>query len=177
MNVANYITLGRIILTIILFFIKPLTGLFYTIYIACGLSDIIDGFIARRFKMQTEFGARFDSIADILFATITVVKIFPMLEIELDYMIWIIFILLLKVLCVGIVCMRYTTFGMIHTVMNKIAGFLLFISPLILKLVELKYIVMVLCVVTTIAVLDELAINITSKKLDLNRKGFFDKSN
>jgi cardiolipin synthase (CMP-forming) len=39
--------------------------LFITLLSINLISDILDGFIARRFKLETEFGARLDSLADV----------------------------------------------------------------------------------------------------------------
>lgn len=40
------------------------------------ITDILDGFIARKFNMQTEFGARLDSIADVGTYILAVIGIF-----------------------------------------------------------------------------------------------------
>ena len=42
-----------------------------------------------------------------------------------------------------------------HTIMNKITGFLLFLMPLTLSLVELKYSAIVVCSVATFAAIQE----------------------
>jgi len=47
-TIPNCISFSRIIFSLILVFIKPLSVAFYAIYIICGLSDIMDGFIARK---------------------------------------------------------------------------------------------------------------------------------
>ena len=47
-NLANIITTTRLIGTIALLFTEPLSKAFYAIYIWCGFSDILDGFVARK---------------------------------------------------------------------------------------------------------------------------------
>jgi cardiolipin synthase (CMP-forming) len=65
-TIPNYISFYRILIApLILYFIftgqENLFALFLVINL---LTDVADGYIARRFNMETEFGARLDSIAD-----------------------------------------------------------------------------------------------------------------
>ena len=45
-SIPNCISFSRIIFSLILIFVKPISVVFYVIYIICGFSDIMDGFIA-----------------------------------------------------------------------------------------------------------------------------------
>ena len=49
-NVPNFITCIRILGTIILLFIDPFTTGFYVLYTFCGVTDVLDGLIARKFN-------------------------------------------------------------------------------------------------------------------------------
>jgi phosphatidylglycerophosphate synthase len=73
-NVPNGISLARLLATPILIstviFRRP--DLFKWLLLACLLSDILDGLIARIFKLRSRLGATIDSIADI-FVTIIMV--------------------------------------------------------------------------------------------------------
>ena len=64
-NLANYITFGRMILSLVLLLLDARFIPFYVIYVLCGLSDMLDGYVARKFKIATDFGGKLDSIADI----------------------------------------------------------------------------------------------------------------
>ena len=64
---ANVITLIRIGLAISLLFIRKYSPLFLILYSICGFTDILDGYIARKTKTESNFGARLDTIADLLF--------------------------------------------------------------------------------------------------------------
>lgn len=66
MSLPNIITLGRVILVPIIFWLL-VTGnsqaAFYLVVIA-GLSDAVDGFLAKRFGLETGLGAYLDPLAD-----------------------------------------------------------------------------------------------------------------
>ncbi len=66
-NIPNFITLFRVVVSIVLFYLI-FTGfrVFYIILVfTIGMiSDALDGQIARRLNLTTEFGRRFDVIAD-----------------------------------------------------------------------------------------------------------------
>jgi len=47
-HIPNIITLARIVLASSLLFVSPLGVAFVVIYLLCGFSDILDGYIARR---------------------------------------------------------------------------------------------------------------------------------
>lgn len=66
MNLPNIITLIRIILVpvIISLVVSREWGLAFTLFIIAGVSDALDGFIAKRFGMATELGATIDPLAD-----------------------------------------------------------------------------------------------------------------
>ena len=49
-------------------------------YIYCGISDILDGFIARKTKNESEIGAKLDSVSDIIFVVVAMIKILPFLN-------------------------------------------------------------------------------------------------
>ncbi len=65
-SLPNLITVGRIILVPVV--IWAITSgnmlLAFWLFVAAGISDAVDGFIAKRFNAQTEFGAYLDPIAD-----------------------------------------------------------------------------------------------------------------
>lgn len=177
-NLANYITFGRMILAIVLLILDARAIPFYVVYVLCGLSDMLDGYIARKFKIVTDFGGKLDSIADILFCLIALIKILPVLNLELWMWIWIAVIALFKVICISIVCLKHGTFGMLHTHLNKAAGLLLFISPIMFAFFDLKLAVFyVLAGTCSLSVFEELIIDLTERDLDLNTRGIFYKLN
>lgn len=66
-NIPNALSAYRILAFPVIFYalFSNNDRLFIILLSVNLVTDILDGFIARRFNMQTEFGARLDSIADI----------------------------------------------------------------------------------------------------------------
>ena len=69
-NLANMITMVRIVGALAMIFCENYTAAFFVVFTLCGVTDIIDGFVARVTHTMSEFGARLDSVADLLFYTI-----------------------------------------------------------------------------------------------------------
>jgi cardiolipin synthase (CMP-forming) len=66
LNPANLITLGRLLSVPISVWLI-LTGEFaaaFWLFVLAGISDAVDGFIAKRFDMRTQIGALLDPVAD-----------------------------------------------------------------------------------------------------------------
>jgi CDP-diacylglycerol--glycerol-3-phosphate 3-phosphatidyltransferase len=78
--IPNVITCIRIVLSFFLFMIKPQTIGFFSIYIICGMTDICDGYLARKWKVTSKFGALLDSIADLIFVIVLLLIFIPILE-------------------------------------------------------------------------------------------------
>ena len=131
-NVANYISFSRIIMSVILIFTETFSIFFYIIYIYCGISDMLDGFIARKCKNESKIGAKLDSIADLIFVFVAIAKIFLVLNLSILIIIWVIIIVLIKIVNVIYSYIHYKKIELPHTVFNKITGFILFISPLVI---------------------------------------------
>lgn len=65
-NLPNIITLGRILLVpvIVWAIASNQMTVAFVIFVVAGVSDAIDGFLAKRFNMTTEIGALLDPVAD-----------------------------------------------------------------------------------------------------------------
>ena len=69
--------------------------------------------------------------------------------------VWIIIVALIKIFNIALVFIRKKKLISIHSVLNKITGFTLFLLPLSLIFVETTYSVVTVCVIATIAVMQE----------------------
>ena len=80
-HLANAITTLRIIGSILMIFCPVFSLQFYITYLICGVSDMIDGAVARATNNDTKFGAQLDSIADIIFIAAASIKLLPTIHI------------------------------------------------------------------------------------------------
>ena len=154
-HIANILTGCRILGSILLLFFPVFSRAFYSIYFLCGFSDMIDGTIARKTKSTSEFGSKLDTAADLVFVTVSLIKLLPAIHIPGWLWIWGVAIAIIKF---GNITWGYVSkkqFISLHTIMNKITGLLLFLLPLTLSLVELKYSSIVVCSVATFAAIQE----------------------
>ena len=152
---ANIITSIRIALSAALLLCPALSPVFYELYIAAGFSDMIDGAVARKTGTVSELGSRLDTIADIIFTVVCLIKLFPVLDVPAWLYIWISVIAIIKLINIAIGYIRQKRFVAVHSVINKVTGGLLFIFPLTLAFINLKYSAAVVCAVATIAAVYE----------------------
>ena len=152
---ANIITIIRIFCSIVLLFCPAFSSAFYAFYITAGISDMVDGWIARKTNTVSEFGSKLDTAADIIFVAVCLIKLLPVLTIPDWLFIWMGVIALIKIINVisGFVVQK--KFVAIHSIMNKITGLLLFVFPLTLSFIELKYSAIFVCAIATFAAIQE----------------------
>ena len=124
-HLANIITLSRAVVSVLLLLFDVRSSAFTALYIFCGISDMADGFLARKLQISSKFGAVLDSVSDAVFLIICTIKLLPVLNIP----IWII------ICCAVLACIKLPLMFKInsHTMANKITGCVIFVSvPFIL---------------------------------------------
>ena len=154
-NVPNYISISRIITATVLLIPKTFSITFYMIYIYCGLSDMLDGILARKYKVTSQFGDKIDSIADMIFVFVSILKIIPFIEIPIVIYIWIIIIVLIKIFNIILGYIKYKKLTLLHTVANKVTGLVLFIIPLIIGFIDIKILESLICGIATFSAIQE----------------------
>ena len=152
---ANTITFFRIAASIVLLFCPVFSPAFYVFYIAAGLSDMLDGFVARKINTASRFGARMDTIADFVLVVVCLIKLLPILSIPAWLYIWIGIIALIKVVNIVSGFAVQKRFVAVHSAMNKATGALLFLLPLTISTVPVKTSVIVVCAAATFAAIQE----------------------
>ena len=93
---ANFITCTRIVLSAALLFCPALSPVFYALYIAAGCTDMMDGAVARKTGIVSELGARLDTIADLVFTAVCLIKLLPVLDVPAWLYLWIAVIAIIK---------------------------------------------------------------------------------
>lgn len=174
-NLPNLITLSRLVSAILLMPICAFSQAFFAIYTYCGISDILDGALARKLHCNDEFGARLDSIADIVFYAVTAFKILPVLCSKLTPSIWYIIIatVIIRIISYTVAAIKYRRFASLHTYMNKLTGFLVFTVPYILFLPFAESDCMIISVVAVIAAMEELIIHAIADEYIADRRTLF----
>ena len=165
-NAANAITSLRIIGALALMFVAPFSKAFFIIYTASGVSDVLDGFVARITKKVSDFGARLDSVADLLFYAVMTVKIFPVLIERLPVGIWyaVTAVVIVRLVSYLLAAVKYHRFASLHTKLNKATGLAVFMIPYMLNLSFGPTYCMAACTVSAASSLEELAIHIRNKE-------------
>jgi len=154
-HVPNILTTLRIVCSFCMIFCKTLSVIFIILYIAAGVTDMLDGFAARKFNAASSFGERYDSIADVFFIGICIFKILPVLNLKIWQIIWIAVIAIIKGSNLLFSYFYHRKKRFLHTTANRVTGFLLFLSLLFLVWVQEDYIILFLCTVATIAAIQE----------------------
>ena len=152
---ANTITFFRVAASIVLLFCPVFSPAFYVFYIAAGLSDMLDGFVARKTDSVSNLGARLDTIADFVLVVVCLIKLLPVMSIPVWLFGWIGMIALIKAVNSVSVFAVQKKFVAVHSVMNKATGVLLFLLPLTIPTVPLKYSAIVVCAAATFAAIQE----------------------
>ena len=154
-QIANIITSCRILLSITLLFCPVFSVCFHGIYLLCGFTDMVDGTIARKTNSASEFGARLDTTSDFLFFAVTLIKLMPVIHIPKWIWVWIVIITIIKItnIVLGFVCRKKLV--ALHTVLNKTTGLWLFLLPPTLQFIESRYSFAVVCIIATIAAIQE----------------------
>jgi len=127
-RIPDLLSMSRIALCLPLLLVDAMTVPFWTLYVIAGLTDILDGFLARRWGVESKFGAKLDSMADFVFVFAVGYKLFPLLKLPATLWMMIGLIALIKVVNAtsSYVVKRRIVF--LHTKANKLTGFLLFIG-------------------------------------------------
>ena len=152
---ANIITSIRIICSMAMLFCPVFSRAFYALYITAGVSDIVDGTIARKTGTVSEFGSKLDTVADFVLVVVCMIKLIPVIQMSTWLLVWIIMIAVIKAInLISGYAMR-KEMVVLHTAMNKVSGVMLFMLPLTLKVIDLKYSGSVVSAVATFAAIQE----------------------
>lgn len=117
---------------------------------------MIDGAVARKTNSVSEFGTRFDTVADFIFVAVSLIKFLPLIYIPIWLWIWIVVIATIKTgnVVLGLICNKKLV--SIHSILNKATGFLLFVFPLTFSFIEPMHSSVAVCSLATLSAINEL---------------------
>ena len=153
--IANAITCCRIILSLLMILFPVFSPGFYVCYLIAGISDMIDGTIARKLGTSSKFGDKLDTVADFVFAAAALFKLLPIMKISMAIWIWIGLIAVIKLINIISGFIVQKRFVAVHSLANKITGALLFALPLTLSLVDVSYSAIIVCLAASFAAIQE----------------------
>lgn len=182
MLIPHMLTTMRILCTLALPFLPLPSVAFIIVYVLAGLSDVLDGMLARRWHVASSFGASYDSIADTVFALVCI-------WLFLSYLLWPVWLIaafacicVIKSLTAIIGWRKYRLTPFVHSTLNKITGILVFFTPMLIIAASLitaaehitngprTLILVGLCLFAAAAAVDELVITLLSPSFDANRR-------
>ncbi len=165
-NIPNFITLLRIIGTIALLFVEPLTIPYYSLYTFCGVTDVLDGFLARILHVSSRIGSIMDSVADLTFYTVTLLRLANIFFDILPWSFWLVFVAAvgIRVASYIVAGRKFHLFASVHTYANKFSGLLVFLVPYFLKTQFRVEICFAVTVIAGLASLEELILHVKSDR-------------
>lgn len=127
-HLPNVISILRIAGSISLLFCDVKGWPFWVLYALCGISDMVDGWMARKLHAESKAGAVLDSVADICFVACCAIRLIPVVQIPTWLWIWAASIVTVKLInqVSALIVYRHLIFP--HTMANKLTGLLLFLT-------------------------------------------------
>ncbi|MBQ5992879.1 MAG: CDP-alcohol phosphatidyltransferase family protein [Bacteroidales bacterium] len=154
-HLPNFITAFRFLGALGLLFPNVGSVAFWLIYFACGLSDMVDGFLARKFHCESKTGALLDSMADLAFVVGCCIKLIPVLILPHWLWFWGAAIVVIKVINLISAIVLYKKCLFPHTIANKATGLLLFVGVPLTVFLESVVPMVIIAVVATFAAVQE----------------------
>ena len=154
-SLPNAISALRFFGAICLLFFGVESFAFWVIYFVCGLSDVLDGYIARKLGCESKVGALLDSLADLAFVICCCFKLIPALAFPKWLWIWGEVIVAIKVINQISALEMYKKCIFPHTIANKVTGVLLFVGVPLTVFLESIVPMVIIAVVASFAAVQE----------------------
>jgi CDP-diacylglycerol--glycerol-3-phosphate 3-phosphatidyltransferase len=170
---ANILTALRFVFAIGIVLAAPFSAAFWVCYLGGGVSDLLDGPVARALHIQSEVGAKLDSAADLAFAAAIAVVVVR--SVPLPTWLWVCAgcVAAVRLAGYGVGFAKYRTFSALHTYANKATGALIFAFPLLYAALGLTVAGVILCVVALFSSIEELILTIRTPTLNRDCKGLY----
>jgi CDP-diacylglycerol--glycerol-3-phosphate 3-phosphatidyltransferase len=171
-QIPNLITSVRLLAAIALLY-AGLTGqlsLFLPLVLSAGISDMLDGYVARKFNWCTQFGAHLDSISDLLIYIAVLVFLAINQPTEMAQCRWLLTVgAATQILHLILAVKKLGTFPSYHTDFSRFSAYVIYIGimifwlfkpPLILNFLALFWIICSLEGIVITAILSRAKSNI-----------------
>ena len=154
-SLPNAISALRFLGAVCLLFFGVESCAFWVIYFVCGLSDMADGYLARKLGCESKTGAMLDSLADLAFVICCCFKLIPALAFPKWLWIWGGVIVATKIINQISALVMYKKCIFPHTIANKVTGVLLFVGVPLTVFLESIVPMVIIAVVATFAAVQE----------------------
>lgn len=174
-NLANFLTFSRTLGAVALLFTAPGSVAFFFLYTWCGLTDLVDGTIARKMKTAGKTGALLDSIADLTFIAAVTIILLPVMIKTIPFwsLIGTLAVFLIRTAAYLIGAAKFHHFAALHTISNKVTGGLLFLLPYGLGSSCQNVMLVVILIVAGYSSIEEVICEIYMKEYQPNIKTVF----
>ena len=169
----HIITSTRFIFALLLVFSVPLSIRFWIFYGLAATTDLIDGPIARKLKVNSNFGSTLDTAADIFFLLCIMICIFPILDITIQSYILIGTVFLFKIISLAYAYIKFNAVVSYHTYLIKFLALFIFTFPFWILFLDANVIVLILAALQIVAYIEELFITQASDMPDANTKSIY----
>jgi cardiolipin synthase (CMP-forming) len=176
-TIPNFISFYRLLaFPVILYFIFTGQENLFAVFLVINLlSDVADGFIARRFNMETEFGSRLDSIADnttylLAFTGILIFKLEDLMPHIFSFTVFFLSIALTHVVSL----IKFGRFPSLHLYSTKVGGYiqgLFFILLFTIGFITPLYYLMVVWAIASS--FEHVTIQLTIPEMKTNARGLY----
>lgn len=179
-SLPNILSVLRIVFSLSMLFAYNSPAIFISLYILSGLTDIADGFLARKYNAETNLGAKLDSVGDFVFWAVVLYILFDKTDsFRNQYILTAVVITaVIRIGNIAFTRIKFCQWNIIHTIGNKLTGLLLFVCTPILIYRSNSPLVFIILVgaVAIISALEETVILGVSKTYNPNAKSIFSNS-
>ena len=178
-QVPNILSLSRIPFSLSLLFLTGRPLWFILAYSVCGATDFLDGFLARRYRLESNVGAKLDTIADtvLILSILAAIFITPWVRpaITPRVLILIAAIVFVKIVNLVFIKLKFKEWNSIHTIFNKCIGLPFFLAvPICMAFQRIPPgLLEIVCVLMIVAFAEEFFIVLRMKELEVNTKSVF----
>lgn len=172
-HAANLITCVRIVLAPVLLSFTAVTKTYLILLTVCGLSDLLDGIVARATKTVSTLGSFLDTVGDVLLYS-SAVKLFVLQQPKTFAFLWWMIAAMLMHLCASVIGkMRFQKMYFIHNAASKVWGVMMFLLPFAIFFRASEYWLMGICLAASCSAVDALLIQLFSKRPMPDARSFF----
>lgn len=157
-HIPNFVTILRIVGTIILLPLDINTDVFLIIYAFTGFSDVLDGYLARKLNAESALGSKLDTAADFVYYSVAMIKLLPLLWVRLSRKIWILvtIVVLLRLFDYLYFAYKFGELSSTHSILNKMTSVGLFGIPFVINAEFVNIYCWISATISLIAVLYEI---------------------